>query len=341
MSFQFAAILTLAVASFGYAGGDGSEVQKLYEQAREAKGPEYVKARDAFLAQGSLAVDLLKDRARSAPDPTKRWEAEALLARAQNPDEFARLGKAFAERVARLKGGYSGGGRYRTGAPSVRLDTYSGLLLPEETSPFAQVKDRRHLGLPEDQVKFIDSLRITDSPLWPAVLAEVFLKGWVAADPTIRTPPEQIKVKRSSTDLLNGFNGPPAREDYFIQAMLLLAKRGEDRIVPKATAILKDPAFTLQDRSTAARALGLVKEPTALDTLLELAADASLPDFLQQRIFMAIGEKKDPKAIPFLEQMIAVAPKVRSPNELTWGPWYRGSAARHAKEAILTRAGVP
>jgi len=313
--------------------------QTLYEQTRDAQGLDYVKARDALFATGSAAADLLKDRAKSATDPNERWEAEALLARSQNSDEFTKLGKTFAELVGRLKAGFPQA--KASGEPILRLDVHSGLLLPDEPSPLAQMKDRLRLGSPETQVKFIDTLRITDSPLWPAVLAEIVLKGYAAADPTIPPPPSQVKMKRLPHDFLNGFSGPPAGEDYVIQAMLLLAKMGENRIVPKATAILKDPSFTPQDRSTAAKALSLVKEPTALDPLLELAADENTPAFLHQNIFFAIGRKKDPKAIPVLEKVISDAPKVRSANEAGWGPWFRGAAAKQARDAILAPAPAP
>ena len=120
--------------------------------------------------------------------------------------------------------------------------------------------------------------------------------------------------------------------------MLLLAKMGDDRIIPKAATILKDSAFTPQDRSTAARALSLIKEPAAVDPLLELADDEKLPAFLQQGILSAIGQKKDRRAIPVLDRIIAAAPTLPPANYPVWGSWRRGYEAKKAKDTILFQA---
>lgn len=56
-----------------------------------------------------------------------------MLARAQHPDEFSKLRKAFAKRVASLMSGYPSL-RIISGEPIVCLDVTSGLLLPDEAS---------------------------------------------------------------------------------------------------------------------------------------------------------------------------------------------------------------
>ncbi len=83
------------------------------------------------------------------------------------------------------------------------------------------------------------------------------------------------------------------------QALGLLGdKQGTSTLIKMARS--KDNIVKLE----AVRALGLLRDPAALDTLMDLATDDNTEPFIAKKAIMALGRIGDPKAVPAIEKML-------------------------------------
>jgi HEAT repeat protein len=88
---------------------------------------------------------------------------------------------------------------------------------------------------------------------------------------------------------------------------------GEQRATSLLVGFLSDKARDAGTRLLAARALGLLKSASALDTLLPMAEDENTNELVRIEVFRAIGRVKDNRSLATLER-VKTRPLVKLPG---------------------------
>ena len=187
--------------------------EALFDRARKTIGREYRVTRDDLLALGQPASEFLEARFSDAKAvASDRWLASILLDRSKRPEEYARLGPIFAEKVRAAE--FGGPRITASGRAPKGLLFEPGYEVPLPAGPRPWAKEfeewRRSLVLP-------------DSESWSPFLGEILLKGWIVD--------ETRKPEIHERDV-------PTTDDYRRQAIHLLGRLDERRAGPALLEIL-------------------------------------------------------------------------------------------------------